>query len=144
MILGGIDLRLAILPSLFGWICTIVLAFLIARRLFTDRYTGTVAGALAVTFAIASPAFRLITADVMLEGLGAALTATCLYLYLRARAERDRGSLWRALALALTVLFFEKSNYWVLTFVPLCGRLPVGRPCAIGFHGVARQLHNDR
>ena len=119
MMLGGIDMRLAILPSLIGWICTIVLAFLTAQRLFADPLTGTIAGAITVTFALASPAFRMITADVMLEGLGAALTAICLYVYLRARAEPDRRCWWGALALALTVLFFEKSNYWVITIVPL-------------------------
>ena len=119
MILGGIDLRLAIMPSLIGWVCTIVLTFLIARHLFTNRFGGNTAGAIAVTFALASPAFRLITADVMLEGLGAALTAFCLYAYLRARAQIDQKMWWGVLALALTVQFFEKSNYWVMTAVPL-------------------------
>jgi hypothetical protein len=72
--LGGIDVRFAILPSLIGWAATIALSFLIALRLLPHRRSGLTAGALAVTFALASPAFRLITADVMLEGLGAALT----------------------------------------------------------------------
>src|SRR5262245_40037242 len=115
---GGIDVRLAILPSLIGWVATIALTFLIALRLLPDRRTGITAGALAVTFALASPAFRLITADVMLEGLGAALTAFCLYAYLRSR-EFDSDRWWGILALSLTALFFEKSNYWVLTIVPL-------------------------
>jgi len=119
MLVGCIDLRLAIVPSLIGWVCTIVLTFLIARHLLADRLSGIVAGAIAVTFALASPAFRLITADVMLEGLGAALTAFCLYAYLRARAESGGDRWWDALAIGLAVLFFEKSNYWVLTALPL-------------------------
>ncbi len=119
MLLGGIDVRLAIVPSLIGWTCTIVLTFLIARRLFADRLSGNVAGAIAVTFALASPAFRLIGADVMLEGLGTALTAFCLYAYLRARADADGETWWAVLAIALTGLFFEKANYWVLTAAPL-------------------------
>ena len=117
--LGGIDVRLAILPSLIGWAATIALSFLIALRLLPDRRSGLTAGALAVTFALASPAFRLITADVMLEGLGAALTALCLYAYLRARGGSGSERWWGILALSLTALFFEKSNYWLLTVVPL-------------------------
>ncbi|HET9686797.1 MAG TPA: glycosyltransferase family 39 protein [Pseudolabrys sp.] len=117
--IGGIDVRLAILPSLLGWVATIALTFLIARRLLVDRRSGITAGALAVTFALASPAFRLITADVMLEGLGAALTALSLYAYLRARDAPDSERWWGILALSLTALFFEKSNYWLLTVVPL-------------------------
>jgi len=116
---GGIDIRLAIVPNLIGWTATIALTFLIVLHLLPDRRTGIVGGALAVTFALASPAFRLITADVMLEGLGAALTALCLYAYLRARGEPDNERWWGILALSLTVLFFEKSNYWLLTVVPL-------------------------
>jgi Dolichyl-phosphate-mannose-protein mannosyltransferase len=121
MILGGMDLRLAILPGLIGWACAMVLIFLIARRLFSDRWTGNVAGALAVTFALASPAFRLISADVMLEGPGAALTAFCLYAYIRARAKAATGSerWWDALAIGLTVLFFEKYNYWLMIAIAL-------------------------
>jgi len=110
--IGGIDVRLAILPSLIGWVATIALTFLIARQLLADRRGGITGGALAVTFALASPAFRLITADVMLEGLGAALTALCFYAYLRVPVS-ERW--WGVLALSLTALFFEKSNYWLLT-----------------------------
>jgi len=68
---------------------------------------------------VASPAFRLITAGVMLEGLGAALTAFCLYAYLRARAVDTHERWWWALAIGLLLLFFEKSNYWVVAAVPL-------------------------
>jgi hypothetical protein len=121
MIFGGIDVKLAILPSLIGWICTMVLVLLIARRLFSARWTGNVAGALAVTFALASPAFRLIGADVMLEGPGAGLTAFCLYAYIRARSKNEGESerWWGVLAIALTVLFFEKYNYWLMTALAL-------------------------
>jgi Dolichyl-phosphate-mannose-protein mannosyltransferase len=121
MILGGMDLRLAILPGLMSWTCVTTLVFLIARRLFSDRWTGNVAGALAVTFAVASPTFRLISADVMLEGPGAALTAFCLYAYIRARAKTAAGSerWWGILAITLTVLFFEKYNYWLMIALAL-------------------------
>lgn len=119
MLLGGIDVKLAIVPSLAGWVATIVLIWLISVRLFADRLSAVTAGAVAVAFAIASPSLRLITADVMLEGLGGALSALCLYAYLRARETPAETGWWRVLAIALTVLFLEKANYWVLTIVPL-------------------------
>jgi hypothetical protein len=119
MLLGGIDVRLAIIPSLLGWVCTMVFTFLIARRLCGASSNRNLAGVIAVTFALASPALRLITADVMLEGLGSGLIAFCLYAYLRARTDSVDGYWWGVLALALTILFFEKSNYWVMTAVPL-------------------------
>lgn len=111
---GGIDMRLAIVPSLAGWCCTIVLTFLIACHLRREQGDGIVAGAIAAVFAMASPAFRLITADVMLEGLGAALSACCIYFYLQARDSPEQPRWWSILGLALTILFFEKYNYWGL------------------------------
>jgi hypothetical protein len=116
---GNLDLRLATVPSLIGWVMTIVLAWLIARRLLADRLQGMVAGTLAVIFVMASPLFRWLAGDVMLETLGAALTALSLWTYMRAaEAPRDYGR-WRAVAIALTLLFLEKENYWLLTVVAL-------------------------
>lgn len=117
--IGGIDHRLGILPGLIGWVMTIVLTWLIARKLFVDRRDGAVAGAVAAAFAIASPAFRAISADVMLEGLGAGLTALAMWLYLRACEAPHAYPRWRALAIALTLLFLQKQNYWLLTVVAL-------------------------
>ncbi len=128
MLTGGIDLKLAIVPSLIGWTATVVLVWLIATRLFADLRTNLSAGAIAVTFAAMSPAFRLITADVMLEGLGAALCCLCVYLYPRARDAPDRRLNWRLLALALTALFFEKYNYWFLTAAPLALAFALDEP----------------
>jgi hypothetical protein len=121
MILDGMDLKLAILLDVVSWTCVAVLVFLIARRLFFDQWTGNVAGALAVTFALASPAFRLLGADVMLEAPGAALTAFCLYAYIRAQGKTSAQSerWWGALAIGLTVLFFEKYNYWLMIALTL-------------------------
>jgi hypothetical protein len=116
---GGIDHRLGILPGLAGWVLTIVLTWLITRRLFVDRIPGIVAGTIAVTFAVASPQFRAISADVMLEGLGAGLTALALWLYMRARDMPHDDARWRALAIVLTLLFLQKQNYWLLTVVSL-------------------------
>lgn len=117
--LGGLDHRIAILPGLAGWVLTVVLTWLIARRLAAGRMQQLVAGVVAVTFAVASPAFRTVSADIMLEGLGAGLTALALWLYVRAcEAPQDNGR-WRALSIALTLLFFEKQNYWLLTAAAL-------------------------
>ena len=128
---GGVDHRLATLPSLMGWVLAIVMTGLIARRLVADTLGGLTAAAVAATFAISSPYFLEISADVMLEGLGAGLTALAIWLYLRARYPRgarhpvaaldapQEVGRWRALALTLTLLFFEKQNYWLLTVVAL-------------------------
>jgi Dolichyl-phosphate-mannose-protein mannosyltransferase len=116
---GGIDHRLAIVPSLVGWVMTIVLTWLIARRLFVDRLQGMVAGTVAAIFVMASPLFRTLATDVMLETVGAALTALSIWLYMRAIDAPHEYAGWRALALALTLLFLEKQNYWLLTAVAL-------------------------
>ncbi|NVN88562.1 MAG: glycosyltransferase family 39 protein [Rhodopseudomonas sp.] len=116
---GGIDYRLAILPSLIGWVMTIALVWLVARRLFSERITGLFAAAIAAVLTAASPAFRLISADVMLEGLGAGLSALALWAYLRAFAQPDDRARWRLLAIVLTVLFFHKGNYWGLMVAAL-------------------------
>ena len=111
---GGVDHRIAILPSLAGWVMTVVLGAMLARSLFADRVLGLFAGALAVIWIIASPAFRLLGSDVMLEGLGAGFSALALWTWRQARADPANGAGWRAFAIALTVLFFEKANYWGL------------------------------
>jgi hypothetical protein len=72
LLVGGIDHRLGIVPSLIGWMMTIILTWLISRRLFVARLPGILAGAVAVVLTAASPAFRLLAADVMLEGLAPA------------------------------------------------------------------------
>jgi hypothetical protein len=119
LLIGGIDHRLGIVPGLLGWVMTIVLSWMIARRLFAARLPGVLAGAVAVTLTAASPAFRLLAADVMLEGLGAGLSALALFAAMLAGAEPDRRARWRLLALTLTALFFYKGNYWGLVVVAL-------------------------
>ena len=117
--IGGIDFRLAIVPSLIGWAATVVLSGMIAYRLFAATVPAIAAGAFAVVLTAGSPAFRLLGSDVMLEGLGAALSALGLWLYLRVQSEPGRESGWRMLALTLTALFFHKGNYWGLLVVAL-------------------------
>lgn len=119
LLIGGIDHRLGIVPSLIGWVMTIAFVWLIARRLFTDRHSGLFAAAVATIFTAASPTFRLISTDVMLEGLGAGLSAAGLWAYLHAEAKPDSRGRWRLLALLLTLLFFHKGNYWGLLIAPL-------------------------
>jgi hypothetical protein len=161
LLVGGIDHRLGIVPSLIGWTITITLVGVIARGMFEDRARndeqgddalGIAAAAIAVTLAIASPAFRLFAADVMLECLGAALTAAALWAYGRAMRPTGAGgvgngaaSRWRVLALVLTALFFEKGNYWGLSVAALAvshasiaPRRAIGRVLEIARHLAAR------
>ena len=119
MLVGGIDYRLGIVPSLIGWSTTIVCCWLIARQAFRDRLLGIFAGCVAVTFALASPTFRRLGADVMLEGLGAGLSALAVWAYIAARRSNESAAAWRLLAIVLTLLFFEKANYYLLIAAPL-------------------------
>ena len=114
--IGGIDYRLAVLPSLAGWIATVVFGFLLARRISASN--GNAAGVIAATLILASPAHRIYAVDIMLESLGAALTMMALYFYAAAKQEPSVRA-WRRLAITLTVLFFEKYNYWLLVVFAL-------------------------
>jgi hypothetical protein len=111
LLVGGPDDRLAVLPSLAAYAGCIVLAFLVARR--AVPHGRTVAGVTAAAFVAASPSHRAYATDVMLESTGAFLTLVALYWYLRAVQGH---ALWagRWLGLALTALFLEKYNYWLL------------------------------
>lgn len=113
---GGIDYRLAVLPSLAGWVITAVFSFLLARRI--SGSSGNSAGMIAATMVLASPAHRIYALDIMLESLGAALSVMALYLYTVAKQEPSPRA-WRCLALTLTALFLEKYNYWMLVMLAL-------------------------
>lgn len=113
---GGLDYRLAVLPSLCGWIMTVAFGFLTARRI--SGGAGNAAGVMAAALILASPAHRIYSVDIMLESLGAGLTMLTLYLYVVARQEPSTRA-WRRLAIVLTVLFFEKYNYWLLAMLAL-------------------------
>jgi hypothetical protein len=126
---GGLDDRLAVLPSLVGWVGAAVFAFLTARRAVPRG--GNLAGTVAALFVLASPAHRAYATDVMLESLGACLTAAALYAYLVAK-QSDGTSPWpgRWLGLALTALFLEKYNYWLLVVFALAAAEWTARPGA--------------
>jgi hypothetical protein len=116
LFVGGPDYRLAVLPSLAAWVGTALFGFLAARRA-TPR-GGNVAGLIAALFILASPAHHAFATDVMLESLGACLSLLVVYLYLVAVQQ---NSVWacRWLALALTALFLEKYNYWLIVLLAL-------------------------
>lgn len=107
----GIDFRIAILVSLFAWVATAILSFLVVRRSLDEG--GNTSGCVAAFFVLISPAYRAYALDIMLESLGALLSITVAYFYLRARQNPSRGN-DRFFALSLTALFFLKYNYWIL------------------------------
>jgi hypothetical protein len=113
---GGLDYRLAVLPSLAAWVGTAVFAFLTARR--AVRQGGNLAGFTAALFVLASPAHQAFGTDIMLESLGACLSLTVLYTWLVAARERWAWS-GRCLGLALSALFFHKYNYYLLVVLGL-------------------------
>ncbi|MFO1061555.1 MAG: hypothetical protein U1E53_31870 [Dongiaceae bacterium] len=115
---GGPRLELAILPSLLGWWATILGTWVLAWRSAGPGQPAWMAGLAAAGLALLSPAFRLLGADVMLEGLGAGLSAWALVAGQRCleRPDRPRG---RLLGLLLTLLFLEKYNYWLMVAAAL-------------------------
>lgn len=119
LLIGGLDVRLGVIPSLIGWTVTVAMTWVMARRLFQDQVVSVVAASVAVIYALASPSFRLLATDVMLECPGSALTALAVYLYMRTYTPTPNATTWRLLAVTLTLLFFEKYNYWGLTFIAL-------------------------
>jgi hypothetical protein len=122
---GGPHHRLAIVPSLAGWVITVVCAFLVARSALRGRVPGTLAGGVAATLTAVSPALRVLGADVMLESLGAGLSALAVVAYRRAAAATTDPRPWRLLALLLTFLFFHKGNYWGIVVGALVGAVVV-------------------
>jgi hypothetical protein len=114
--IGGLDYRLAVLPSLFAWAGAAFFAFLTARRALTVG--GTVAGLVAACYLLVSPMHRSFATDIMLESLGACLTMASLYLYLVA-VQDDTIRAWRNLALVLTLFFLHKYNYWMIVVLGL-------------------------
>lgn len=114
--IGGPDYRLAVLPNLAGWVASAVFGFLVARRAVARG--GNLAGFTAAIFILASPAHRAFATDIMLESLGACFTLAALYASLLVAQQRSAGS-GRALGLSLTLLFFQKYNYWLLVVLAL-------------------------
>ena len=108
---AGPDHRLAVLPSLAGWILAMWCAFLIPRRVLPG--SGNAAGLLAAFLVAVSPAHRAFATDTMLESLGAGLSLAAIYLYLVVLQEgTHRAAI--LLGLTLTILFLHKYNYWLL------------------------------
>jgi hypothetical protein len=118
LLVGGLDHRLAVLPSLAGWVLTVFFGFLTARRSVLKG--GTFAGLIAVVFIASSPAHRAYATDIMLESLGAGLSLMALYAYLlTAQGHPDESGKARFLAISSLALFLEKYNYWLLIVVAL-------------------------
>lgn len=115
---AGADYRLAVLPNLAAWSASILLMFLVARR--ASPCAGTLAGTTAAFWMLSSPAHRALACDFMLESLGALLTLLVVHAYLGARARGQGMS--RMLAVALTLLFYAKYNYWLIALgsVAIC------------------------
>lgn len=110
-LVAGPDHRLAVLPSLVGFVLAIWCAFLIPRRLLTTG--GNAAGLLAAFFVLVSPAHRAYATDVMYESLGAGLSLAVIYLYLAALQDGTRRAAI-GLGVTLSLLFLHKYNYWIL------------------------------
>ena len=118
-ILTGNDWRFAILPGIVGWMVMLFGIFLVSEMIAAPTGLGWAAGSIALVIAALSPAHRMFATDIMLESLGAGLTVAVLACYARAAEDRASETWWRATALALTLLFFEKYNYWMIVALAL-------------------------
>ncbi|MGB8356039.1 MAG: hypothetical protein WCD79_19225 [Chthoniobacteraceae bacterium] len=118
-IFSGNDWRAAVLPSLTGWLLMLWCVWYTAQKIAAPTGLGWEAGMIGFIFAVLSPGGRLYATDIMLESLGGGLTMLVLACYARAAEERDSARAWRALGLAMTALFFEKYNYWMIATAAL-------------------------
>ena len=109
--LAGHDWRALILPSLAGWMLLVVCSGLLAARIAADGLPGWLAAFVAAALAAQSPAHRIFATDVMLESLGAGLSMLALLLFARARQPGANPHWWKAMAICLTLLFFEKYSH---------------------------------
>jgi hypothetical protein len=112
---GGPHYQIAVLPSLTAWCGTAILALLIVRRITPAG--GNLGGIAAALFVLASPGFRVMAADIMLESLGAFLTLLVVYFYIVDRQSGVRPG--KPFVIALSCLFFEKYNYWLVAVIAL-------------------------
>jgi hypothetical protein len=132
MAMAGPELRWAVLPAVLGWAVAVLGLWPLCRVASGDRARGDLAAAVAIPLALASPGFWRLGGDAMMETPGAALTVLVLVVALR------RPLPWRALALLLTLLAFQKYNYWAMAVASLL----LSEPRAVlGWaRGVARTL----
>lgn len=123
--IAGPNVKLGVLPSVCGWFGAAVFAFLLAGR--TCPHAGAWAGVCAAALVLASPAHRAYATDIMLESCGACLTLAALYAYLVWVQEPSRRSAtW--LAVAASLLFFAKYNYWLLVVLALAANEACRQP----------------
>ena len=125
----GPDYRLAVLPSLGGWVLTMVFGYLLARRI--APWGGELAGLVTVLFVAASPAHRAFALDVMLESLGRRAVAgdACISTSRLVQGGVGRASAGRLPASRLAAwLFLEKYNYFILVSAGLVGAELVRQP----------------
>lgn len=118
-VMSGNDWRFAVLPSLLGWLLMVSVVYFTAEKIAAPTGVGWGAGLAALIFAVLSPCHRVFAVDIMLESLGSGLMLLVIACYVQAAERRDAVRWWRAVAILLTLLFFEKYNYWMIVVLSL-------------------------
>ncbi len=114
-----------VVPGMLGWGLAMAFSWAIAMRVTPDARQGIVAGVVVVGLLAVSPALRLLSTDVMHEGLGAGLSAMALHAFLRCAEAPARGARAAWFGACLSLLFFTKYNYWLILMAALgVGLLP--------------------
>ncbi|MEO8271842.1 MAG: glycosyltransferase family 39 protein, partial [Aureliella sp.] len=106
---AGKDYRLAVLPNVFCWGSGAVFIYLLSVELTKRR--SAIAGVVALGFYLGSASHRVFATDFMLESMGATLTLSSLYFYVKTQQAQKYTI---AFAISLSLLFFTKYNYWLL------------------------------
>lgn len=112
LLVGGLNVQLGLVPSLLAWAGSVVIIYLLARRLAPRR--SELAGLLGALLFATSPAHAVFSTDIMLESLGTFLTLFALLCYVIWRQDDSILNL-RSLGCAITALLLCKYNYYTLT-----------------------------
>jgi len=117
--MGGHDWRMLVMPGVLGWVLMVSGAGWLAGRCAGDGKLAWVAALIASGLAALSPAHRVFATDVMLESLGAGLSVMAIVLFGLVQEKRGDGKWEKLFAVTLTLLFFEKYNYWMIVVLAL-------------------------
>jgi hypothetical protein len=119
MLATGLDHRTVVFPAVLGWWLLLVSAPLTTRAIVGQGLSGWIGAGVTWLLLAQSPAYRAYSTDCLLEGLGAGISAWCVYAYVLARQQPTAPRRWLLLGVSLTLLFFEKTNYWLVVVAGL-------------------------
>ncbi len=116
LVTGGVDLRVALLAVALLGTATVLLVYLLARRLVGRGTAGTAAGLLAALAAAIYPSFLDGTGRLLSEPLAGFLLAAAMLAFLSAAESASRAR-WGVTGLLLGALALTRAEYLPFTLV---------------------------